>query len=99
MSCLGSFAAGVAKTKSCAEARVRRLPRIWPPRPERFAYFPPNGSGYPAPQGRRRVTFADDYETDSDAGESRDDASSGVSTAESHYNAVRYPGREADLGR
>ena len=82
-----------------APKRVRRHPRIWAPRSEGFAYFPPNGSGYPGPLGRRRVTVVEHFETDSDAGESRDDASSGVSTAESHYNAERYPGHEDDFGR
>ena len=85
--------------RRAAPRRVRRRPRIWPPRPERFAYFPQNGSGHPAPQGRRRVTFAGDYQADSDAGESRDDATLGVSAAESRFNSERYPGREGDFGR
>ena len=81
-----------------APKRVRRHPRIWAPRPESFAYFPPNGSGYPVPRGRRRVVVMEDFETDSDAGESRDDASSGVSTAPSHFNIDRYPGNPGDYG-
>ena len=81
-----------------APKRARRLPRIWAPRPESLAYFPPGGSGYPAPLGRRRAVVVEDIETDSDSGESRGDASSGVSTAASHYNFDRYPGNQGEFG-
>ena len=70
----------------------RRRPRVWSPRPEHFAYFPPVCPGYQVLR-RRRVSFAARLESeDSDTAVGRDDASSGVSTASSYYQADRYPG-------
>ena len=71
----------------------RRRPRVWPPRPERFAYFPPVGPGYQVLRRRQQVSFAVNLESeDSDSAVSRDDASSGVSTASSFYQLDRYTG-------
>ena len=71
----------------------RRRPRVWPPRPERFAYFPPVGPGYQVIRRRQQVSFDVNLESgDSDSAVSRDDASSGVSTASSFYQLDRYTG-------
>ena len=71
----------------------RRRPRVWPPQPEQFAYFPPVGPGYQVLRRRRHVSFAVNLESeDSDSALSRGDASSGVSTASSYYQLDRYPG-------
>ena len=74
--------------------RVRRRPRIWPANPERFCVLPIERfwlfhSATPSPR-----YFSEDLASASDSAESSDDASSGVSTAESHYNADRYQGFE-----
>ena len=80
------------KQRAAPRRGRRRRPRVWSPRPEQLAYFPPVGRGYQVLR-RRQVSFALHLESeDSDSAVSRDDASSGVSTASSYYQLDRYPG-------
>ena len=66
----------------------RRRRRVWPPVHERFAYFPPPGSGYERLRRRRRYQPpAPEPESDRETEESRDDATSSASTAPSRYHA------------
>ena len=69
-------------------APPRRRRRVWPPVHERFAYFPPPGSGYERLRRRRRYQPpAPEPESDRETEESRDDATSSASTAPSRYHA------------
>ena len=79
--------AAPAQRRPAPRRRLRRQYRVWPAVPERFAYFPPTGSGYERLRRRRfqppPVTFDSNTETE----ESHDDALSFVSTAPSYRNS------------